>query len=84
MNNKLGALDAASGVLQCVKIKYPDISVKPLWLEKLSRWDDARYAYLNELSAWRANCPDDTPPKHKVKHFTHIYIPVFVIHLLAL
>jgi FKBP12-rapamycin complex-associated protein len=84
VNNKLGAIDAASGILQCVKSKYPDISVKPLWLEKLSRWDEARDAYLSELSNWRSDYPDNSPPQHKVFVFLYCLFILFMFFVYKL
>lgn len=48
VNNQLGLEDRAAGVLKTVINLYPSITIEPLWLEKLSRWDDARISYLEE------------------------------------
>ena len=34
VNNQLGLSDRAIGALQYLKIRYPNIKIKPLWLEK--------------------------------------------------
>ena len=65
VNNTLGLHEAASGTLQYVMMHYPNILVQPLWLEKLSRWDEARLAYLQQIASCKDTYPNDIPPRHR-------------------
>ena len=65
VNNKLGLLDAAAGILQLVRSKFTHIAVKPLWLEKLSQWEEARQAYMTQISHWSTEHVGEVPPAHE-------------------
>ena len=45
VNHELGLVDKATGVLLYVASNCPQIIVKPLWLEKLLYWNDAKDSY---------------------------------------
>ena len=64
VNNELGLRDAASGVLQCVKLNYQHIRIEPFWLEKLNRWQEAKESYIQESIKWKESNPDDCPAQH--------------------
>jgi FKBP12-rapamycin complex-associated protein len=65
VNNQLGLSDRAAGVLQHIKTNFKDIEIKPLWLEKLLRWEDARTSYEAESEEYLEKFPDSTPAKHE-------------------
>ena len=39
--------------------------VQPLWLEKLSRWEEAKTSYLRENNSYRDQYPNCRPPQYK-------------------
>ena len=46
INNQLGLHSAAAGILQCVQTRYRDqVTIRPRWLEELSRWEEASTLY---------------------------------------
>lgn len=49
VNNQLGLSDNAVGILQYLKIYYPNIPIQSAWLEKLCRWNDAKKSYDEEI-----------------------------------
>jgi FKBP12-rapamycin complex-associated protein len=61
VNNELGLEDKATGVLLYVASNCPAIEVKPLWLEKLLYWNDARQSYLQQKISFREAYPNDSP-----------------------
>ena len=40
--------------------------MQPLWLEKLSRWDEAKNSYLTRNNTYNEKYPKDRPPQHKM------------------
>jgi serine/threonine-protein kinase mTOR len=64
VNNELGLREAASGVLQYVKLNYKHIRIEPFWLEKLNRWQEAKNSYIQESMTWKETYPDDCPAQH--------------------
>jgi len=61
VNNELGLEDKATGLLIYVMTYCQEISVKPLWLEKLLYWNDARNSYLSQKNEFRKDYPGDSP-----------------------
>lgn len=61
VNNELGLEDKATGLLIYVMTYCTEISVKPLWLEKLLYWNDARNSYLSQKNEFRRDYPGDSP-----------------------
>lgn len=46
INNQLGLHSAAAGILKCVQTRYRDqVTIRPRWLEELSRWEEASTLY---------------------------------------
>ena len=64
VNNELGLRDAASGVLQYVKLNFKHITIKPFWLEKLKRWQEAKESYIQENMKWQESYPEHCPAQH--------------------
>jgi serine/threonine-protein kinase mTOR len=68
VNNKLGLLDSASGILKCVENRYRDsFEVKPYWLEMLTRWELADQAYKNKLSKYEEEKLDPWKEKGRME-----------------
>lgn len=65
VNNQLGLRDGAAGIVQCVGMRYPHITIKPFWLEKLNRWQDAKSSYLLQAQEWKTSRPYDIPSQHE-------------------
>ena len=63
VNNELGLPDRAAGVLQHVVETYSHVEIQPLWLEKLSRWDDAYSSYKHRNQRWIENYGSDRGSK---------------------
>jgi serine/threonine-protein kinase mTOR len=65
VNSQLGMKEAASGVLTFVRDKHKHIQIEPYWLEKLTRWQEARDSYTEQSDQWRTSHPEDTPAQHE-------------------
>ena len=62
VNNELGLLDRASGVLKYVATHYAHIAIEPQWLQKLHFWEDARQSYQQQNVVFSEASPNDRPP----------------------
>jgi FKBP12-rapamycin complex-associated protein len=60
--NQLGLSDRAIGILRHLRSEFPEVEVRPQWLEKLSRWDDAFNSYEDEISSFRSSSKEDYIP----------------------
>jgi FKBP12-rapamycin complex-associated protein len=60
--NQLGLSDRAIGILRHLTSEFPEVEVRPQWLEKLSRWDDAFNAYEDEIGKFRFSSKEDYVP----------------------
>jgi serine/threonine-protein kinase mTOR len=65
VNSQLGMKEAASGVLTYVRDRHKHIQIEPYWLEKLTRWQEARDSYTKQSQQWRTSHPEDTPAQHE-------------------
>eukprot|EP01038_Epipyxis_sp_PR26KG_P011143 gene11143-14952_t len=65
INNQLGLPDRAAGVLSYITVNYPHIVIEPLWLEKLSRWEDARSAYEKQIQEFKELLPNENMAKYE-------------------
>ena len=65
INNQLGLREAAKGILHHVKNKFKHISIQPLWLEKLNRWDDAKKAYVSVTEGFRSTHVGSSPLQYE-------------------
>lgn len=64
INNELGLLDRATGVLHHVSTQYRHQYIQPLWLEKLFRWDEAKQSYMQQNLKWEEEFGQESPARY--------------------
>lgn len=67
VNNELGLPDRATGVLTVCMTNFSHIEIRPLWLEKLNRWDDALQTYTQEIMKFRFESGGNENPTKNTK-----------------